>query len=332
MSWLKSIGDSIGKGLEQVGAEIGEFAENVVKGVQNAARSVNYVEPFERVVQGARDLYIGVEKSLRGPAAEPDLRTKVKSEYRDTNGQLFVRGPGDANEIDPNDIDQNKLGDCYLLASLAAVAKANPDAIRRMIRDNGDGTYTVTLNVRRLPWEPGKGEFKQVDVKVTDQLAFLDGRLAFAGPADGTTEKPELWVALIEKAYASYYGRFAHIEGGFPAHAMEVITGAPSRAFPPHMLSLEDLARYQNAGYALTFSTTPDLKIGNLEIPDVTDKDPLFKNRTLIANHVYFVDSIDLEKGTVTIRNPWGPSYPPIELTEAQLHRLFVDVSLNPTR
>ncbi len=332
MSWLKSIGDSIGKGLEQIGAEIGEFGEGVAKGVQRAAASVNYVEPFERVVQGARDLYVGAEKLFTGASAEPDPRTKVNPDYRQANGQLFVRGTGDTNEIDPNDIKQGRLDDCYFLASLAAVAKANPDAIRRMIRENGDGTYTVTLNVRRLPWESGKGEFKQVEERISGELPFIDTYPAFARPTDGLDSKPELWVPLIEKAYASYYGRYAHIENGFSGHAMEVITGAPSRSLPPHMLSLEDLARYETAGYALTIATKPDLKIGSLELPDITDRDPLFKTGTLVANHVYFVDSVDLEKGTVTIRNPWGPTYAPIELTEDQFHRLFIDVSLNPTR
>ncbi len=332
MSWLKSLGDSIERGFEQIGNELEEFGQDVAKGVQRAAASVNYVEPFERVVQGARDLYVGAEKWITGPSDQPDPRTEVNPAYRRVEGQLFVRGPGDVSDIDWSDIDQGSLGDCYLLASLAAVAKANPDALRRMVRDNGDGTYTVTLNARRLPWEPGKGDFKQVEVTVTAEFPFLGGAHAYAKPTDGGPSSPELWVLVIEKAYASYYGRYAHIENGFPGHAMELITGAPSRSFPPHMLSLQELSRYQQAGYALTVATAPDLELGPFDLPDVTDRDPLYTSKKLIANHAYFIESVDLERGTVTIRNPWGPTNPPIVLTEDQLHRLFADVSLNPTR
>ena len=50
MSWLKSLGDSIGRSLEQIGQELEEFGQGVAKEVQRAASSVNYIEPFERVV------------------------------------------------------------------------------------------------------------------------------------------------------------------------------------------------------------------------------------------------------------------------------------------
>jgi hypothetical protein len=33
------------------------------------------------------------------------------------------------------------------MSSLAAIAEANPDVIRNMIKDNGDGSYTVTFKI-----------------------------------------------------------------------------------------------------------------------------------------------------------------------------------------
>ena len=38
---------------------------------------------------------------------------------------------------------------------------------------------------------------------------------------------PELWVLLLEKAYAKVYGSFENIEGGNPAVALRDLTGAP---------------------------------------------------------------------------------------------------------
>jgi hypothetical protein len=46
-----------------------------------------------------------------------------------------------------NDVNQGYLGDCYLLSSLAEVAKQNPDIIHSMFTDNGNGTYGVRFYV-----------------------------------------------------------------------------------------------------------------------------------------------------------------------------------------
>src|SRR5690606_36561200 len=73
--------------------------------------------------------------------------------YELIDGKAFLSGGGDSNDIDPNDVSQGQLGDCYFIASLAAIARQNPDLIREMIRDNGDGTYTITFHEQKEFWE-----------------------------------------------------------------------------------------------------------------------------------------------------------------------------------
>jgi calpain-15 len=51
----------------------------------------------------------------------------------------------------------------------------------------------------------------------------INGNCAFS-KGNGT----EIWVMLIEKAYAKMYGNYEVIEGGNPAHAMFDLTGAPT--------------------------------------------------------------------------------------------------------
>lgn len=41
------------------------------------------------------------------------------------------------------DIAQGSMGDCYLMASLAALAASDPQKIVSMIHDQGGGLYTV---------------------------------------------------------------------------------------------------------------------------------------------------------------------------------------------
>ena len=57
----------------------------------------------------------------------------------------FVRGENDRHTIDPNDIAQDRYGSCSVLSTLHTIASQDPSVIQDMIRDNGDGTYTVTF-------------------------------------------------------------------------------------------------------------------------------------------------------------------------------------------
>jgi len=56
----------------------------------------------------------------------------------------------------PCDVDQGHLGDCILLAPLAAIARVKPTAIRRLITSSGDGTYDVSESVEQ-PLRPVPG-------------------------------------------------------------------------------------------------------------------------------------------------------------------------------
>ena len=58
---------------------------------------------------------------------------------KDQNGDLHIF----FEEIEPNDIQQGQLGDCYFLSSLAALAE-QPDRIKRMflsLEVNDAGVY-----------------------------------------------------------------------------------------------------------------------------------------------------------------------------------------------
>ena len=124
---------------------------------------------------------------------------------------------GDANI---NDIFQGLLGDCYLMASISALAEV-PERMRRCILSktiNNAGIYCVQICVTGI-WE---------DVIVDDEFPMEMGadRPAFVSSTSG-----EIWVMLIEKAYAKIYGGFHNINGGLVDNGLFDLTGAPTKFF-----------------------------------------------------------------------------------------------------
>jgi len=123
--------------------------------------------------------------------------------------------------INPNDIMQGLVGDCWFLSTVSALA-AHRGFIRGLFRNtprvnhrplDGFNTYTVTLY--DLPtWKP-------VNVAVDERLCTTQtGELLSAKPVDG-----ELWVCYLEKAFAAHCGGWNEIQGGDSCHAFRVLTG-----------------------------------------------------------------------------------------------------------
>lgn len=98
--------------------------------------------------------------------------------YTATSGTVFgVAGP------QMSEINQGLIGDCYLCAALSELAAYNPGVLQSMIVSNGNDTYGVRFYVN------GSAQY----VTVNNQL-----------PNGGTFFQtgPNLWGALVEKAYA----------------------------------------------------------------------------------------------------------------------------------
>lgn len=120
-------------------------------------------------------------------------------------------------EIDPNDIKQGALNNCYFLSVLAALSEY-PERVKSLFltdKINQHGIYGIKLCK--------DGEWIEV---VIDDYFPCDSKKSISCFSSGSENS--LWVQIIEKCYAKIYGSYHKIEGGIPEHALRDLTGAPS--------------------------------------------------------------------------------------------------------
>ena len=213
-----------------------------------------------------------------------------------------------------SDVNQGALGDCYFLSSLAEVANQNPDAIKSMITDNGDGTYGVRFNFGG-----------------TASYVTVDNTLANGGTV--FNKSTNIWASIVEKAFAEWAGEnalkgwstynnsFATIgNGGDPAFALEAITGATSiQEFYASGSLWFDMSMNSSLNWAGSYSfmsnaavlsdIAASLLVGDdVELSSYTNARGSNGKTTLVANHAMSIYGFDAATNMIEIRNPWGTS------------------------
>lgn len=106
-------------------------------------------------------------------------------ELSSTNHDLYA-SKNVLDSIKPDAIRQGDSPDCHFLAALAAVANAHPELIRDAIKENSDGTFTVTF----------AGDKKQSYTVTRPTQAELD--IYNQGSQFG------IWASVMEKAFGLY--------------------------------------------------------------------------------------------------------------------------------
>lgn len=242
-----------------------------------------------------------VQDKLKDPTQNPDPKNEYapNASYGEVKGVVGVKGAGEANEIDPSDVEQGSLGNCYMVAQLAAQAHANPERIRQLIKDNGDGTFTVTLHLKQ------GGKRVPKDIVVDSQFPQKDGSVAYAKPGDRGEQGPELWVMLIEKAFAKYSGSYELIRGSKTrdGDVFGMLSGADSGSISMSSTSKDQLltrlgkavANHQAVSFGAKSKTSADEAL-----------QAEMKSEGVVANHAYSLMAVDQKAGTVSLRNPWG--------------------------
>ncbi|HAO22905.1 MAG TPA: hypothetical protein DCQ37_22125, partial [Desulfobacteraceae bacterium] len=150
---------------------------------------------------------------------EPKLRSKYEK-YCWARPEEYYTNPSILKQIGTNDIMQGALGDCYLLGTISAIAKY-PERITRLFSSktiNNAGIYCVQICVTGI-WE---------DVIIDDYFpCFKQSKK----PAFANSESGDIWVMLLEKAWAKVHGGYHNISGGLVREVLRDLTGAPAETF-----------------------------------------------------------------------------------------------------
>ena len=214
-----------------------------------------------------------------------------EEELSDIRGLEWKR-PGDIyktfklfNDINAEDIKQGMLGNCYFLSSISATAEFKDRILNLFVNkataDNG--CYSIRFMIQGVPKIILVDDFLPCK-KGTKQLAF--NRL-----------KDEIWVQLLEKAWAKVNGSYASTIAGLPSEALSTLTEAPCLTyihvkFEPEKLWDIIFSADKNDYIICTSSNSkPNL-----------DKNGIVSSHAYTIINVYKVQNLQLLK----IRNPWG--------------------------
>ena len=197
--------------------------------------------------------------------------------------------------ITPCDIIQGSLGNCYLLCALSSLAE-HPQLISRLFdfnEANDYGVHGVWLNIN------GVWTRYILDEYFPSYFNGIEHDLAFS-----KTEQNELWVILLEKAYAKAYGSYWETVGGDPVHALRDLSGAPYDR-------VEDFSNLEAAWQKMY-----DANVKHYILTCFTKSSDISEEKMctgLVTGHAYSildVREIINAKGeparVIKIRNPWG--------------------------
>lgn len=191
-----------------------------------------------RVRSGAKNVDGWVDGAVFSD--QPAL-TRDEDNAKLADDYVYSKVEGDHSPVNPTgkDTAQGAAGDCFLIASMAAVANASPGAIRDMVTyDAGKGTYTV-----RFYEEQGRGAAKPVYIEVDSYLPTE--KTSRKDPSYAGDEGGVMWSAIIEKAYAKWKGGYDVIgEGGTGEEALAAITGARSRNKNPSSMKEDEVVPF----------------------------------------------------------------------------------------
>ena len=268
------------------------------------------------------------------PYSDPDFEPSDKLIATENPCKVWWKRPSEwesapeLGSFDCSDIGQGALGDCWFCSAIAVVAEHDArlpvgepryldkvmavDLLDAAGEANGGGGGVTQLRLARSGCYVLRffKDGKWIGIAIDDRIPCRKG----GGPKFLSSKQPrEIWLSLLEKAYAKYYGSFGAIEGGFVDSALVDLTGG-----------IGDRIRLNGKNSAAAIADGSlwrrlrALKAGGclLGAGSTSGKDTpegAAKNQGIVQGHAYSLLRVEEEttgKGEtvqlVQLRNPWG--------------------------
>lgn len=201
----------------------------------------------------------------------------------------MLKSSSNNREIESGDILQGIIGDCYFLSSISSLAESRPERILKLFltkKKSKAGLYCVRLCL--------EGEWKIIYV---DSLipCYKNGGPCFT---KSHNNQNEIWVLILEKAYAKAFSNYERIEAGLSREALRELTGASIDViFDDDPKLWDKILEGTKNNYVMTAGSKEE---GDLAVSKV--------NKGIYASHAYsLLGAFEImgEK-IVKMRNPWG--------------------------
>ncbi|KAL4453070.1 hypothetical protein ABPG74_015301 [Tetrahymena malaccensis] len=210
--------------------------------------------------------------------------------------------------IAPQDIEQGQLGDCYFLSAVSSLAQEPQRILNLFITriKNNIGMYCV-----RFCFD---GEWTAVYV---DDFIPCNRRDT---PAFTKASGEEIWVLILEKAWAKLFKSYYSIEAGYCREALRDLTGAPTKSIMTLETEYDETGKsYKKPNESLPLILKEALSKQNKFVvtAGADDEDDLTKSTAdrlgLVNSHAYSIIAVKEithpKLGNVTLlrlRNPWA--------------------------
>ncbi len=324
--------------LRDMAQELGEAVDKLEKQYPGLATKLDTKLVVDDVPASASararsqpEMPAAIDGDAKAPRVQDDPQPKMAdkhegvAEYRPYKNAVAYMADG---KIDPLAAKQGALGDCYLIAGAAAEARANPEGLRKLIKDNGDGTFDVTLYLRENWFSPPRAKVITVDA----QFPTMSGRPVYAPVGRSAGDEDAMWMALFEKALAKETGSYGHISGGQINKNIafggvhELMTGNKVRYVTTASLDEDALLRRM----ADALDNQEPLAAGTYNMKDDPGMALAGEKLNIYGNHAYAIESVDIDARTVNLQNPWGSAHPrDISISDFKTYYKRLDIGVS---
>jgi hypothetical protein len=195
-------------------------------------------------------------------------------------------------KIESSDIQQGRLGDCWFLSACSSITNFQGviESLFLTKHVSKNGVYRMRI-CKHGEW---------ITVTVDDLIPCSP----YGGPLYSSSNGPELWVLLLEKAYSKAHGSYHGIESGKSHDAFIDMSGLPGAT-----IDFEDKEKY-TSDPAVLFNKMLDLESQNYCLVVSTRRRPEHESLGLVSRHAYSCLRVVEAYGEklLHLRNPWGVS------------------------